>query len=159
MKFGEKDFSEYWKIIKIPTYVLIGWSVFSFIVSILSFSLYQTIFTPIASWILTIAVFGFIGWTAVKDHKQGVRIAAWAAALSGAIAGFIGAILGILMFYFVPDVIQAAITQATQAGVDAAAVQGFMSIGVYFGLITGPLISAIIGAAIAAVVAFISKKM
>lgn len=159
MKFGEKEFLEYWKIIKIPTYILIAWSVLSFIIGIVSFSTYLTIFSPVASWLLVIAVFAFIGWTVIKDHKLDVKMAAWSGALSGAISGIVGAVIGILMYYFVPDVIEAAIAQAAQVGMDAASMQGFMAIGVYIGLITGPLISGIVGAAIAVVVALIAKKV
>ena len=160
MKFAGKDFFDYWKIIKIPTYVLVGWSVLGFIVAIVSFTLYTTIFSSSASWLLMIAVFGFIGWTAIKDHKQTTKIAAWSGALAGAISGLVGAVLGILMFYFVPAVMQYTIAQAAQQpGVDVAAIQGFMKIGVYIGLITGPLFSALIGAAISAVAALIAKKV
>jgi len=156
MKFANKPFSDYWKIIKIPTYVLIVWSALAFIASIISYSLYTTIFSPLASWILTIAVFGFIGYTTIKDHKENIKTSAWAGALAGAISGFIGAIFGILMFYIVPEIIYAA---AAQAGVDPSAIQGFMAIGIYIGLITGPLISGLIGAAISAIAALIAKKI
>lgn len=156
MKFAQKEFSEYWKIIKIPTYILIAWSILGLIISIISFSLYATIFSPLASWLLTIIVFGFIGWTTIKDHKETTKIAAWSGALTGIISGFIGAIIGIIMFYLVPEVIQAAITQA---GANAAAVESFMALGVYIGLITGPLFAAIIGAIISSIAALIAKKI
>jgi|TARA_Y100000310_G_C20157405_1_gene567496 hypothetical protein len=156
MKFANKEFAEYWKIIKIPTYVLIAWGILGFIMSIISFQLYMTVFSSSSSLILTIVIFGFIGWTAIKDHNQTVKIAAWSGALTGAITGFIGAIIGIFMFYLVPEIIQLAMAQA---GANAAAVEGFIKIGVYLGLITGPLISAIIGAIIALIAALIAKKI
>ena len=158
MKFGGKEFSDYWKIIKIPTYVLIGWSIIGFIISIISFSLYLSIFSSSSGWFLLIGVFGFIGWMTIKDHKGTVKIAAWGGALSGAISGFIGAIIGILMFYFVPAILDYTIVQA-QGAMDAASLQGLMETMIYVGLITGPLISGIIGAAIAAVAALIAKKV
>ncbi len=156
MKFANKEFVEYWKIIKVPTYVLIAWSILGFIISIISFSLYLTIFSSLASWLLMFAVFGFIGWTAIKDHNLTAKIAAWSGALAGAISGFAGAILSIFMFYLVPEVIQAAIVQS---GADAAAIEGFLKIGIYIGLVTGPLVSAIIGAIIAVIAALIAKKI
>ena len=156
MKFGGKDFLDYWKIIKIPTYVLIGWSVLAFIISMISFDLYNTIFSSLSGLFLVIAVFGFIGWTAVKDHKEGTKTSAWAGALAGAVSGFAGAIISILMFYIVPDVILAV---AAQSGADPAALQGFMQIGFFIGLITGPLFNGLIGAAIAAIAALIAKKI
>jgi len=156
MKFANKEFSDYWKIIKIPTYVLIAWSVLGLIIAFISFSLYITIFSTLASWLLTIIVFGFIGWTIIKDHKETIKIAAWSGALAGIISGFVGAVLGIIMFYIVPEVIQAAIAQA---GANAAAVENFIAIGVYIGLITGPLVSGIIGTIISAIAALIAKKV
>jgi len=156
MKFAGKDFLDYWKIIKIPTYILVAWGILGFIISIISFSLYNTIFSPLAGWILTIAVFGFIGWHSVKDHKHGIKVSAWAGALAGAISGFAGAIIAFLMFYFVPEVLFAV---ASQAGADPAAMQGFMAIGIYIGFITGPLVSGIIGAILSAIAALIAKKI
>ena len=156
MKFANKEFSEYWKIIKIPTYVLIAWGILGLTISMISFSLYSTIFSPLAGWILTIAVFSFLGFTAIKDHKQTIKIAAWAGALTGIISGFIGGILSILMFYLAPQVIQAAVAQAGQ---DPAAVEAFLEIGIYIGLVTGPIISGIIGAVISVIAALIAKKV
>ena len=159
MKFAQKDFLDYWKIIKMPTLILIAWGILGFIISVVSFSLYVTIFSPIAGWFLTIMIFGFIGWTTVKDHKEKIKIAAWAGALSGAISGLVGAIISILTFYLVPEVMEAALQQVAQSGADLAAVQGFMAIGVFIGLITGPLISGIIAAIISAIAALIAKKV
>ncbi|MFH0867922.1 MAG: hypothetical protein V1831_01295 [Candidatus Woesearchaeota archaeon] len=156
MKFANKEFLYYWKIIKVPTYVLIGWSVIGFILAAISFPLYMSIFSAGVSWLLMIAVFGFIGWTAIKDHKQTIKIAAWSGALAGAVAGFAGGIISILMFYFVPSI---TLYAASQAGVDPLAVQGVMKIAIYIGLITGPLFSALIGAAISAIAALIAKKV
>ena len=50
---------------------------------------------------------------------------------------------------------QAAIAQA---GANAEVVQNFMKIGIYIGLVTGPLFSGLIGAAISAISALIAKK-
>ncbi len=154
IKFANKEFKEYWNTIKMPAYVLIAWSILALIISMISFSIYVTIFSPIASWLLTIVIFGFIGWTAVKDHNQSIKTAAWSGALTGIISGFVGAIIGILMFYLVPQVIQAAIAQAG----NSAAIEDFMKIGIYIGLITGPLFSGLIGAALSAISALIAKK-
>ncbi len=156
MKFVGKEFSDYWKIIRIPSFILIGWSILGFISSIISLSLYYSIFSGLSGLILTIAVFGFIGWHAVKDYKETVKIAAVSGALSGAITGFAGAVLGIILFYIAPDVIM---QQIAQAGGDVAAAQGFIAIGLYIGLITGPLFTAIIGAIISAIAGLIGQKV
>jgi hypothetical protein len=156
MKFAQKEFSYYWKIIMIPIIVLVAWGILGFIIGIISYSLYATIFSPLAGWILTIAVFGFIGYTTVKDYKEKITIAAWAGALAGVISGFIGGIIGIFMYYFVPEIIQAAIMQTGQ---NIAAIESYMQIAMYIGLITGPIISGLVGAAIAALAAFITTKV
>ena len=156
MKFANKEFKDYWKIIKLPVYIIVGWSVLSFIMSIISYDLYSNIFSSGAGFVLMLAIFGFIGWTAVKDYKGTVKIGAWSGALAGAITGFVGAIISILMFYIVPDVILAA---AAQAGADPSQIQGFMAIGIYIGLVTGPLFSGLIGALLSTIAAFIATKI
>jgi len=60
------------------------------------------------------------------------------------------------MFYIVPDVILAA---AAQAGADPSQIQGFMAIGIYIGLVTGPLFSGLIGALLSTIAAFIATKI
>ena len=159
MKIGKKELSFYWKIIKLPVYVLIGWSVLAFIVALASFSLYTSIFSSFASWILTIVVFGFIGWTTVKDHKEQVGTAAWAGAIAGVISGVVGAVIGIVMFYLVPDMIEIALQQAAQAGANTDALIGIMKIWVFAGLIMGPIFNAIIGSIISLIAGFIAKKV
>jgi len=53
----------------------------------------------------------------------------------------------------------AAVQQASQSGIDTSAVRSFMQIGIYFGLITGPVMTALIGALISSLVAFIAGKI
>ena len=156
MKFADKDFSFYWKFIKVPTYILIGWSVLGFVFAVTSFSLYRTMFPAAVSWILVTSVFVFIGWTSVRGQKQKIRIAAWAGALSGIISGFIGAIIGIAMFYTMPDVLM---QQIASTGMDATMAQSVMRIGVYIGLVTGPATNAVIGATLSAIAGLVAKKV
>lgn len=156
MKLGNKEIKDYWKMIRIPTLILITYSVLALIISFISFEIYTIIFSPLPGLVLTIAVFGFIGWHAVKEFKETVKVAAWAGALSGVISGFVGAILGIIMFYTVPDLILMA---ASRAGADPSQLQGIMTIGMYIGLIMGPLFSGIIGAIISSIAGLIAKKV
>ena len=159
MKFGGKDFKDYWKIIKIPTLVLVAWAIVGFIVAVVSFSTYMSIFTPLVGWLLLIVVFGFIGWITIDDFKGTIGMAAWGGALSGAISGLVGAVIGILMFYFVPAIIEVAVSQAVSQGASAEMVESFMSIGVYIGVVTGPLVSGVIGAVISALSALVAKNL
>jgi hypothetical protein len=131
MKIGEKEFSDYWKIIKIPVFVLSAWYIAGLICAIISFSSYTSIFSGAAGWSLMIIFFGFIGWTAVKDFKETIKSAAWAGALAGAIVGIVSGVVGVIMYYTVPSLMQYAINMAVQAGASALDVQKFMVIGVY----------------------------
>ncbi|MBW2990064.1 hypothetical protein KY358_07155 [Candidatus Woesearchaeota archaeon] len=156
MIFAQKEFSYYWKIIRVPLFILVAWSILGLIISLFSFSLYSSIFSPLAGWLLILSIFGFIGWTTIKDYGQKAKVAAWAGALAGAIFGFIGSLVSILMFHLVPEVVQSAIAQA---GENAAAVEGFIAIGIYLSAITVPVIYAIVGAMISAMAALIAKKL
>ena len=158
MKFAEKDFSYYWKIIKIPLAILVGWSLLGLIIAIINYNLYTSIFSNISGWIITLAVFGFIGYTTTKDHQGANKHGFWAGGLTGAIYGFIGAIFAIIMINLVPDFTAATLAQASASGADPATMEQFIKIGLYIGLITGPLFSGVIGAIISWIGGLIGKK-
>ena len=161
MKIAGKDFGFYWKIIEFPFYLLLLWVVASFVVSFVNFSLYLSIFSGYSGWIVSIAVFGIVGWVAVKDHKAKVSESAWCGAVLGVIIGFIGAVLGIVMAYAVPGLVdfslQAALSQGAQVSRDM--ISTMVIIGSFVGLVTGPLFNGLIGAGIAALSGFIAKKV
>jgi hypothetical protein len=158
MKFAEKDFNWYWGVIKIPLAILVGWSVAALIIANVSYSLYKSIFSGIAGLIFGIAVYGFIGWTTVKDHSGTIKQGSWAGALTGLIGGFAGAIIGFLLISMVPGVVEDAVAQGVQRGAPADAVRQSVQIGMYIAFISGPLFGAVIGAIISAVGALIAKK-
>jgi len=158
MKFAEKEFKYYWKIIRIPLAILVAWSLIGLIIAVISYSLYSTIFSNISGWILTVAIFGFIGYHTTKDHAGEPKHGFWAGLITGIISGFIGAIIGIIMINLIPDFTSAALAQATTQGVDAATLEKFIRIGAYFGVITGPLFSGVIGAIISWIGGLIGKK-
>ncbi len=159
MKFAGKEFPYYWKIIKIPLAILVGWSLLGLIIAIIDFNLYTTIFSNISGWIITIAIFGFIGYHTKKDFKGENKNAFWAGGLTGIIQGFIGAIIAIIMINLVPDFLAATLSQATASGgADPAIIEKAIKIGLYVGLRTGPLFSGIIGGFISWIGGLISKK-
>jgi hypothetical protein len=161
MKIGGKEFGFYWKIIEFPFYLLLFWTVASFVISIVSFSLYLSIFSWYSNLIISLAVFGIVGWSAVKDHKAGIKESAWSGAVLGIIMGLVSAAIGILMVYFVPSVIDFSVQQALSSGaaVSAETIASFARIGAFAGLLTGPLFNGLIGAALAAAAGFITKKI
>ena len=135
MQFDGKDFSWYWEIIKIPTFVLLAWVVLGFIVANFSYEIYIMVFGSLASLILQLGVFGFIGWMAVKDFKGTLKQSAICGALTGAITGFIGGIIGVLTVLSVPEVVGQAIEQAVTVGAPAETVRQFVVIGSYIGIV------------------------
>jgi len=79
--------------------------------------------------------------------------------LTGIIAGFIGAVISLIMFYLVPDLKEYTLSQAAAQGAPAASIEPFIAIGMYLGLITGPLVLAILGVIISAIAGLIAKKV
>lgn len=159
MEFGGKNFEYYWKIIKYPVFVIIGYSLLGFIISLVSYQTYISIFSNISGIFLGIIVFAFVGWTTVKDHKGSIKESAWAGVLTGVISGCIGGIISVLMFYLVPQVIQDALAKAAQQGANPDMVSNFMKIGVYIGIVVAILINAVLGAVISAITALIAQKV
>jgi len=158
MKFAEKEFSYYWKIIRIPLAILVAWSLIGLIIAIVNYTLYTQIFSNISGWIITIAVFGFIGYTTTKDHKGEKKHSFWAGGIAGAISGFITAIISIIRLYLVPEVSVEAIAIGTSRGIDAATMETSLVISTYAGLILIPLVSGLIGAIISWIGGLIGKK-
>ncbi|MFH1590504.1 MAG: hypothetical protein ABIC95_01115 [archaeon] len=160
MKFAEKDISYYWPIIKLPFWALLIWNVAAMVVAWVSFDLFQSIFSQWASLLIGVAAFGFAGYTAVKDHKGGIRHAAWSGALLGVAIGLVGAVIYIVMLAFVPQIIDLAMAQVPpEAGMGRDQLATMMQMMSYIQLITGPLFNALIGALLGAVSGFVAKKV
>ena len=147
MALAGKNFGYYWNIFKIPFFVLVLWIILGLILALSAWDTYRSIFTGIPNWIITIAAFAFIGYTTIKDHKGGLANAFWAGALCGIFIGLIAGIVGLIMVYTVPALTDMAIAEAVRKGATEASVRGFIEIGAYIGLVTGPLINGIIGVA------------
>ncbi len=158
MKFAEKDFSYYWKAIKIPLLVLVAWSIIAIVVAKLSLQWYQSIFSGIGGFIVQIAVFGYIGFVVVADHQGTPKHSAWAGAITGVIAGFIGGLIGILSIFFVPEIFEMAIQQAVAQGAPEAMVRQMTNIMTYLGVVTGPIFAGIIGAILSVIAGAVTKK-
>ncbi len=159
MEFAKKDFSYYWKIIKLPLLFLVAWSIIGVIVAKFAIEWYSSIFGSWQGIFIQLIVFGFIGYCIVAEHKGSVKQGAWAGAITGVIAGFIGAILALISYYLVPQLYETSIAQATARGASADMVRNFIKIGVYIGFITGPLFSGLIGAGISALSGLVTKKV
>ena len=158
MEFADKDFSYYWKVIKIPFILLVAWSVVAIIVAKLSLYWYQSIFSGTTGIIFQIAVFSFIGYAIITENKGDPRNSVWAGVLTGVLAGLAGAILSLIAINFVPELIEQSVTQAVAQGLSEATVRQMITIGMYFGFITGPLINGILGALVSGIAGLITKK-
>lgn len=159
MQFNGKGFKWYWKIIRIPVFVLVSWIALGFITATFSYSTYAAVFGGFAPLILEVGVFSFIGWMAVKDFKGSLRQSAIAGALAGAIAGLVSSITGILTLLAVPEIIEKAVEEAAASGIPQETVRQFIVLMGYFGIIIGPVIGAALGALIALIAGFVAKRM
>jgi hypothetical protein len=160
MKFANKDFSYYFDIIKWPTLLLLVWSIAAFIMALVNFTMYMSIFSTIPSMIISVVLFGLAGWLCVKDHKGGLKQSAWSGALTGVIVGFVGAVLSLIIIYTVPEMLQYTISHIpNQAQVDIGMVEKVMFIYSWIGLIVNPIIDGLIGALIGLLGGFIGKKI
>lgn len=135
--------SKLWNLIELPVYGIIIWSVLSILLQA---------YGDVPLWLISAIGFGVVivafGWIGRNMQGKGFLKAAKPGAIAGAIVGLVGAILGILSFYFFPQVYAASIEQISSKGVPADAIHTYMLIGVYFGLLTGPVLNAGVGAII-----------
>ena len=158
MKFADEEFSYYWKVIKVPLLLIIGWSVLALIIAKLSLYWYMSVFNGWAGLILQVAVFCFVGYIIIAENKGQLRNSAWAGALTGILAGIGGAILSIIAINFVPEIIEQSISRAVASGAPEEMVRQMVKIGIYLGFITGPLFGGLIGALVSGMSGIITKK-
>ena len=157
MKLADKEFDYYWKIIKIPLVLLIGYSVVGVVVAMVNYSTYRSIFNTWSGRIISLAIYGFIGWSAVKDHQARLGQSAWAGAITGVISGIAGAILYWVLLSNVPEFTTELMARATAQG--AAVDPSIFKMGAYIQFITGPLLGGLLGAVISFAGGFVGKKV
>jgi len=158
IKFANKDFSYYWKCIRIPIYILMGWYLAAIIVAKLSMDLYISIFSGWGGGLLVFLLFGFSGYMIVADHKGKPKNAAWAGALVGVIGGFAGAVVGILLALIAPEMIEYAVKTAVAQGAPEDLVRTMVGIMSYVQLILSPVINGLLGALFGWIGGLIARK-
>lgn len=159
MKFGDKDFKFYWPIIKVPFYILLAWTFAAIIIGKISISLYFSIFSGYASLLLQVAVYAFIGYSVIADHKGTPGISMWSGIITGVLLGLIGGVLGIFTPFLAPELIDASVEQAVSQGAPEDTVRTWIQISSYIGVLIGPIIGAIFGAIVSGISGVISNKM
>ncbi len=150
-------FMELWEVIEIPAYVLIAWGIVGWLMTVFNI-LPQGLLSSLVGWVVTLAAFGYIGYTVVQK-KGTAGYAAKAGALAGIISGIVGGILGIVSIMFFPQVYTQAIDKAVAQGAPRDMVETSIKIGVYAGIVIAPAISAGIGAGISAISKWILEKI
>jgi hypothetical protein len=159
MELSGKKFIYYWNIIKYPLYVISGWYILGLIFAVISFETYLQVFSNISGIILSVLVAAFAGWSTIKDFKGEVRYAAWSGALLGVISGLVSSIIALIMFFGIPQMMTQAIQAATAQGAPSDVAAQFIKLGIFIGLLLGPIVSGLFGALISVISGFIAKKI
>lgn len=152
----KKSFKELWDLVEMPVFVMIAWSLISLSVSLDNYI--GVIATGILGWIITVGVFMYIGYVAVQQ-KATIGFSAKLGAIAGAIIGFVSALLSVIWFYVFPARFIGVISQMIASGVTEEMARTMLTIGLFVGLISGPLITAGIGALIALAGWWLIKKI
>ena len=152
----KKGLKHYWEFIETPVFVLIIWAFIGLVFPIKDYV--PTLIYSIISWVITILVFGYLGYVVVKEKSNTPGDCAKAGAYTGAIVGLAGAVLAITFFYISPGIFDSTLQQMINAGLDAQSANTYLQIGLFSGIITGPLISAIVGALVSWISGLIFRK-
>ena len=146
-----------WDIIKLPIFVL---ALFSILTSFLPSTIYnlQKNILSFLSILISLGAFGYIGYRAVKIKNE-TKFALKAGAYAGAIIGFIGAVLGLILIYIFPDRVTDVISQvASTSKLEYGFVKSLMAITAWVNLILGPVFNGLVGAVFSWISALIFKK-
>jgi hypothetical protein len=155
---SEKGFKYCWDVVEIPVYVLIAATIAAVLIQAYGGEVLNR-YLKWLSWVVSIAVFSYIGYSVAEKRKLAVRVAAKAGAYAGAISGFFSAIIGILSYYMYPEIYAKSIEMAVSQGANPEMIASITQIALYAMLILSPLITALIGMVLAAIVAwFVIKK-
>jgi cytochrome bd-type quinol oxidase subunit 2 len=139
----KKGIKELWDDIELPVIVLVVWGIIAVFFRIDQYFPNKILYSSL-SLVISLVVFGYIGYSLAKDKKE--KDATRAGAYAGVIVGLISAVITIISFYVMPELFSEQITTATKAGADPNTIKLFVQIGLYFGLIISPIISGAIGA-------------
>ena len=146
-----------WEIIKIPIFVM---GLYSILTSFLPLDISNSKIFPLwlVSLLISLFSFGYIGYKAIK-LKQETKFALKAGAYAGAIVGFIGAVLGLILIYFFPDRFAQTIYEISKStNIDASLIKSLLVLISWINLVTGPVFNGLFGALLSWLSALIFKK-
>ena len=155
MKNKKVSFENIWEVIKIPSYVMIAWSILGLVLFATMTSLQKEI--QYFSWIVLIIVFGLVGHYGIKAKFKLGQIAK-SGAYCGAITGLFGAVLNLIVFLVYPAIFQQAILEMTAAGLSPEQAKNYFQFSMYFGIVIGPLFSAAMGALVSFIAGYLLKE-
>jgi hypothetical protein len=154
---SEKGFKYCWDIVEISVYILISMSILAVLIQVYGGEVLNK-YLMWLGWVVSVAVFSYIGYFVAEKRKESVRVAAKAGAYAGAISGFFSAVIGIVSFYAFPTIKTKLMEQAIAQGANLEMVASMTEIALYAMLVISPLITALVGAALAAIVAWFAIK-
>ena len=135
----------YWPFIKNPFYVLLVWSILGLVAIYLDYGLYSILFSSLLGLVISILAFVYIGAMGRKIKGFVHKDAALAAGFCGLFIGFIKAVIGLIIIYTVPEVVQLITSKATAAGANPALVLQTVQAVAFFNIFTSPLFHLILG--------------
>lgn len=170
MKFANKEFAFYWKVIRWPVLILAAWNIIGFIVSLTAFDSYMDIFgSALVGWGVPIIVYLVAGYLARSELKATGGESAWAGGLTGFLVGLVGLVLMVIMVSnasYMQNMAELSMQKAMEAAAGSGAelpsmemMTSIMRISMVVGGIIGPFISGLIGALFAWLGGLIDKKM
>jgi len=149
---------DFWPVIRIPVFILIGWSLLGVIAAKVSMDIYLTVFGNSVNLVVGILVYLFVGYNLVAEHEQETSASVKAGVWTGVFYGFGIAILGIVSVFFVPEIFTQAINTAVAAGASRESAMNLLRLGAYLSLLIQPIIGAISGAVFSGVAGWATKK-
>jgi len=149
---------DFWPVIRIPIFILVGWSLLSVIAAKISMDIYLTVFGSSVNLVVGILVYLFVGYNLVAEHKQEPFASVKAGVWTGVFSGFGIAILGIVSVFFVPEIFTQAINTAVATGASKESVMNLLRLGAYLSLLIQPIIGAVSGAVFSGITGWATKK-
>ncbi len=161
MKISQKPILDYLKAARIPLILLGLFLLGGIVYAYLDYAAYSGLFGHPLAMLAPIIIMLYLGWSTVVDERFEIRHAVWGCVIVGFIYGLASALVGVLLYYTIPGIVDIARQLAISKGTPPeylANLEMFMAIGVFVNLILVPIIYMIIGAVTGLLGGWIGKK-
>lgn len=149
---------DFWLVIRIPVFILVGWNLLSLIAAKAFWDIYIIVFGNSVNLIVGLLVYLFVGYRLVAEFDQGPFVSVKAGVWAGVFSGFGIAILSIISVYFVPEIFTQTVNAAVAAGTSKESVMKLIKLSAYLSLLIQPIIGAVSGAVFSGVAGWATKK-